>query len=120
MNNIKFAGTVGSKVEMRYTPEGKAVLNFSVSLYTGGNKEKGYNPAVWFRVSAFDELAEHLNQSVQEKQRVTVTGSMQPLHEWTGKDGVVHNDIQVIAREVVQGDKFNPDALNIGADNMEW
>ena len=119
MANITFSGTVFKPV-LRYTPDAKPVFSMDVSMYTGGNKDAGYKPSVWIRVTAFSELAEHLNQSVQEKQRVTVTGSMQPLHEWTGKDGVVHNDIQVIAREVVQGDEFKPDALNIGADNMEW
>jgi len=110
MNNIKFAGTVGSKVEMRYTPEAKPVLNFSVSMYTGGNKDAGYKPSVWIRVTAFGELAEKLHTTLQPKSRVTVTGAMQPIREWEGKDGAVHQDIQVIANEVTAGDEFKPEA----------
>ena len=117
--NIKFAGTA-FKPELRYTPEAKPFFKMSVSLYTGGNKEKGYNEAVWIRVIAFDELAEHLNQTVTEKARVTVTGSMMPINEWTDREGNVRRDIQVRADEVALGDQFKPDALNIGADNVEW
>ena len=39
--NIKLSGIVG-KPETRYTPDGKAVLTFSLGQYTGGNKTDGY------------------------------------------------------------------------------
>ena len=46
MANIKFSGIIGRDPESRYTPEGKRVLQFSVSLWTGGNKEKGYTDSL--------------------------------------------------------------------------
>ena len=112
MNNIQFTGTV-FKPELRYTPDAKPVFRFSVSLYTG-KKGDVYNPSVFIRVTAFGELAEHLNQTLAEKQRVTVKGAMQPVSEWTDKEGNVRRDWQVIANEVVQGDTFQPDAQHPG------
>ena len=51
--NIKLTGIVG-KPESRYTPEGKAVLTFSLGLYTGGNKEAGYKERAWVRCEAWE------------------------------------------------------------------
>ena len=113
MTNIQFSGTV-FKPELRYTPEGKPVFRFSVSMYTGKAKDGAYNPGVWIRVIVFGELAEHLNQTLAEKQRVTVLGAMQPINEWKDKEGNVRRDLQVIANEVVQGDTFQPDAQHPG------
>jgi primosomal replication protein N len=47
--NTKLAGIVG-KSETRYTPEGKAVLTFSLGQYTGGNKDAGYKDRAWVKV----------------------------------------------------------------------
>ena len=113
MTNIQFSGTV-FKPELRYTPEGKPIFRFSVAMYTGKQKDGSYNPGVWLKVIAFGELAERLNQTLVEKQRVTVKGAMQPLSEWKDKEGNVRRDLQVIANEVVQGDTFQPDAQHPG------
>ncbi len=107
MNNIKFTGTI-SKPTLRYTPDAKPVWSGSVSLYTGGTQAAGYKPSVWIRVTAFDELAEALNNTITDKSRVTVTGQMQPIREYE-KDGEKRQSIEVIAREVVTGDQFKPD-----------
>ena len=113
MANIQFSGTC-FKPELRYTADGKPVFRFSVSMYTGKAKDGAYNPGVWIRVIVFGELAEHLNQTLAEKQRVTVKGAMQPVSEWKDKEGNVRRDLQVIANEVVQGDTFQPDAQHPG------
>ena len=112
MTNIQFSGTC-FKPELRYTPEGKPVFRFSVSMYTGKAKDGSYNPGVWFKVVVFGELAERLNQTLAEKQRVTVLGAMQPINEWKDKEGNTRRDIQVIANEVKTGDIWKPEAAEI-------
>ena len=112
MTNIQFSGTV-FKPELRYTPEGKPVFRFSVAMYTGKQKDGSYNPGVWIKVIAFDKLAEHLNQTLAEKQRVTVKGAMQPINEWKDKEGNVRRDIQVIANEVKPGDIWKTESAEV-------
>ena len=65
---IIFAGNLGGDPEMRYTPSGQAVTNFSVATnrqYTAsdGNQVK---ETTWFRVSAWGKLAETTNQYLRK------------------------------------------------------
>ena len=107
--NIKLTGIVG-KPESRYTPEGKAVLTFSLGLYTGGNKEAGYKERAWVRVEAWEQLAE-ANSALEKGATVTVTGQAKTPRKWTDKDGAEHAaGFEVVAREILQGDGFKMDA----------
>ena len=107
MANIKFSGNIGKEPELRYTPEGKPVLGFSVALYTGGTKEKGFSDPVWVRVSAFDDLAEKTSEFLTSGARVTVTGIPRPPRTWTDKSGAVHPvGLEITAREIELGDGF--------------
>lgn len=103
--NTQFYGTI-FKPELRYTPDAKPVWRASLSLYTGKDAEGKYKPSVFVRVTAFGDLAEQLNTEISERDRVTVTGNMEPEREWTDNAGKVRRDICMIAREVVQGNAF--------------
>ena len=109
--NVKLTGIVGEP-EQRYTPDGKAVLTFSLGMYTGGNKEQGYKGRAWVRVEAREELAES-NSALENGQTVTVTGQAKTPWEWTDKDS---NDrgagFEVVAREIVAGDAFKMEVPN--------
>ena len=101
--NIKLTGIVG-KPESRYTPEGKAILTFSLGLYTGGNKDAGYKDRAWVRCEAWEELAE---TALEKGETVTVTGQAKTPRKWTDKDGNERDaGFEVVAREIVAGDAF--------------
>ena len=57
-------GNLGQDPEMRYTPSATADTNFTVAVnrkwtnQSGGQQEK----TTWFRVAAWDKLAELCNQ----------------------------------------------------------
>ena len=105
--NIKLSGIVG-KPESRYTPEGKAVLTFSLGMYTGGNKDAGYKERAWVRVEAWDALAE---MALEKGKTVTVLGTAKPPRKWTDKEGVERDaGFEVVAREITLGDEFRFDA----------
>ena len=103
--NIKLTGIVG-KPESRYTPDGKAVLTFSLGMYTGGNKEAGYKERAWVRCEAWEQLAES-SAWVEKGKTVTVTGQAKTPRKWTGQDGVERDaGFEVVAREIREGDDF--------------
>lgn len=57
-HTIILVGNVGRDPEMRYTPNGSAVTSFSVAVSDGfGDRKK----TIWFRVSAWEKLAETTN-----------------------------------------------------------
>lgn len=106
-SNIKFSGRVGKEPELRFTPEGKAILTFSVSLYTGGTKDKGYTPSVWVRVSAWEDLAAKTNELISKGDVVTVTGLAKTPRTYKNSEGVeVSAGLEVTASEIVKGDEF--------------
>lgn len=66
-------GRVGKDPEMRYTPTGKPVTNFSVATSSKyGDNEK----TTWFRVSTWNKQAEACNQYVRKGMLVMVEGTL--------------------------------------------
>lgn len=76
---ITIVGNVGSEPELRFTPSGAAVCNFSVAVTprrkNGDQWEDG--EATWYRVNAWRGLAENIAESIQKGTRVIVQGRLE-------------------------------------------
>ncbi len=106
---ITIVGNLGRDPEMRYTPGGQAVTNFSVATnrqYTTSNGEK-VKETVWFRVSAWGRQAETCNQYLSTGSQVLVEGRLTPDREsggpriWTRNDGTPAASFEITAGRVV-------------------
>ena len=78
LNKMIVIGNVGSDPEMRYTPNGSAVTNFSVAAnrrYTTAEGEQR-EETEWFRVAAWNRLAETCNQYVTKGMKIYVEGRL--------------------------------------------
>ena len=67
-------GHIGS-IELRYTPEAKAVATFSVAVNDGWGDNK---KTIWYRVTAWEKRAENCNAYLKKGSRVLVEGRLQP------------------------------------------
>ena len=75
-NKIVIVGRVGRDPEVRTTTTGKQVADFSVAV--NRNKGKGTEDVTdWFRVSAWDRLAEVTSNYLTKGRLVLVEGRMQ-------------------------------------------
>lgn len=72
-----------SKAELRYTPDGKACLQFSVLVFS--NQQAEGSPE-WVRASVWGELAESLAPQMTGPVEVYLEGWLR-LNTWTGTDG---------------------------------
>lgn len=75
---IIIAGNLGRDPEMRYTPSGQAVTNFSVATnrqYTDSDGQL-VKETIWFRISAWGKLAETCNQYLRRGSKVLVEGRL--------------------------------------------
>jgi single-strand DNA-binding protein len=75
---VIIAGNLGRDPEMRYTPSGQAVTNFSVATnrqYTDSNGQQ-VKETIWFRVSAWGKQAETCNQYLRRGSKVLVEGRL--------------------------------------------
>lgn len=106
---IVIVGNLGRDPEMRYTPGGQAVTNFSVATnrqYTASSGER-VKETVWFRVSAWGRQAETVNQYLKTGSQVLVEGRMNPDKEtgspriWNRQDGTPAASFEVTADRVV-------------------
>jgi single-strand DNA-binding protein len=77
-HTIIIVGNLGRDPEMRYTPTGQAVTNFSVATnrqYTASNGEQ-VKETIWFRVSTWGRQAEICNQFLRKGSKVLVEGRL--------------------------------------------
>jgi len=88
-------GRLGSDPEMRCTPTGQAVVNFSIATHHQYlNKENtAVKETTWFKVSAWGKLAEACSNFLIKGSQVYVEGRLvaDPTtggpHLWTRQDG---------------------------------
>ncbi len=75
---IVIVGNLGRDPEMRYTPSGQAVTNFSVATnrqYTASDGQL-VKETIWFRISAWGKQAETCNQYLRRGSKVLVEGRL--------------------------------------------
>lgn len=94
-------GNVGRDPEMRYTQSGSAVCDFSVAVNRRWNNKDGepQEKTTWFRVSAWNKLAETCNQFVVKGMRILVAGEVD-ASAWIGQDGDARATLELNARDV--------------------
>lgn len=105
MNKLEIIGNLGSKPELRFTPSGKAVCNFSVAVnhqYTTADGEKKEDTE-WFNVIAWSRLGEKCNQYLAKGRMVFISGRVS-LHKWE-KDGKQNSRLELRANNVIFLDK---------------
>ncbi|MBI2860963.1 MAG: single-stranded DNA-binding protein [Chloroflexi bacterium] len=102
LNKAIIIGNVGSDPEMRFTPNGKPVISFSVAtnwVYTAPDGERKQETE-WFNVVAWNKLAEQCNQFLAKGRLVYAEGRIH-TRTWEGQDGQSHHRTEVIANRVI-------------------
>lgn len=95
--NVNFTGRLGGNGELRYTPSGTAVANFSVATNAF---ENGQKVTQWVRVSYFGQRAESVNQYLTKGTLVAVSGTLRTPNIFTRQDGTPGVNIEVNANNV--------------------
>jgi single-strand DNA-binding protein len=90
-------GNLGRDPEMRYTQQGTAVTSFSVAVTTGSGN---YEHTEWFRCSAWERLAEVVNEYAHKGSRVMCVGTLK-TRSYEDKEGVTRYSTDLTVREFV-------------------
>ena len=105
LNKALIVGNLTRDPEMRYTPKGTPVTNFSVATnrkWTNADGTPG-EETIWFRVSTWGRTAEVCNEYLSKGQQVFVEGRLRPDPEtggpriWTGNDGIARASFEITA-----------------------
>ena len=95
-NKIIIVGYLGRDPELKYTPQGKAVTDFSVATTEkSGDREH----TTWFRCTAWEKTAELVANFLKKGSMVYVEGPLK-MTEYTAKDGTQKQSLEVRVREV--------------------
>ena len=94
LNQCNFIGHLGQDPEVKYTPSGKAVANFSVAV---SEKYGGKERTEWVRIVAWDKLAEICGNYLKKGAPVFISGRMQ-TREWEDKDGNRRFTTEIVAQ----------------------
>lgn len=106
INEATIMGNVTQDPEIRFTPSGTAVINFSVATnrsYKSGNEWK--EEVTFHNVVAWANLAQQLSTRIKKGTRVHVTGRLQ-TRTWES-DGRKNYRTEIIASNVLLIDRYN-------------
>ena len=94
-------GNLGRDPEMRYTPAGTAVTNFTVAVNRKWTDQSGeqQEKTTWFRVTTWDKLAELCNQYLTKGRLVLVEGEVE-ANAYTNQEGEARASLELTARAV--------------------
>jgi single-strand DNA-binding protein len=74
MEILIIAGTVGKDAELRRTGNGDAVLNFSVAVDQGKDKNGNKRETRWYDASLWGKRAESLQSYITKGSKLTIQG----------------------------------------------
>ena len=96
MNNWNFTARLGKDAEMRYLPNGDAVLSFNAAVDYGYGEKKG---TLWPRCSMFGKRAESVAPYLKKGQQVAISGELSE-RKWVNKEGVEQLSLEVRVGEL--------------------
>ncbi len=101
VNKVIIIGRLGKDPDMRYTPSGTAVTNFSVATnYATKDQDGNWNDQTeWHNISAFGRLAEFSGEYLKKGKLVFIEGRLQ-TRNWEDQNGVKHYRTDIIASEM--------------------
>jgi single-strand DNA-binding protein len=121
MNKILIIGNLGSDPEMRYTPKGNPVTSFTVATnrrYTTAEGETR-EETEWFRVSAWNRLAESSNNYLQRGGKVYVEGRLSS-RTYVANDGQTRVSLDVTASNITFLPTSTSDETSSNKNNSQF
>lgn len=100
-NKIILVGNLGRDPELRYTPQGTAVCNFSMATNEKKRDKSGelHDVTTWFRVTLWRQQAENAAKYLTKGSQVYIEGRL-ALEEWTDRDGNTRTTLDVQGSEM--------------------
>jgi len=101
LNKVMIIGNLGKDPEMKYNAEGKPITTFSVAVSRTWKTPDGQQSeeTEWFRVVAWERLAETCNEYLHKGSKVYIEGRLK-TRKWTAPDGQERQMTEVIASDM--------------------
>src|SRR2546423_2111895 len=99
---ITLIGNLGRAPEMRYTPDGRPVTQFSVAVTRNTKNQAGewLEETEWFRITVWGNQAERTAENLKKGSKIYVEGRFR-TREWEAQDGQKRTALEVTADNVI-------------------
>ncbi|MFN2587273.1 MAG: single-stranded DNA-binding protein [Actinomycetota bacterium] len=100
-NTVTLVGNITDDPELRFTPSGLPVANFTVAVNRRVPKDGGWEDKLegFFRCSCWRDMAENVAESLQKGSRIMVVGRLQQ-RSWEDQEGNKRSTVEVQVDEV--------------------
>ena len=111
LNKCMIIGNLGRDPEMRYTPSGQAVTQFTVAVNRSwrGQNEEWQEETEWFRVVVWAQAAERAAERLRKGNKVYVEGRIQ-TRQWEDQTGQKRYTTELVADKVTSLERRERDA----------
>ncbi|MFH1674282.1 MAG: single-stranded DNA-binding protein [Pseudomonadota bacterium] len=124
MNKVMLIGYVGGDPEVRYTPSGTGVANFSLATTENWTTKDGEKQShtEWHNIVAWGRLAEICGEYLSKGRQVYIEGRIR-TDQWEDKEGnnrqkklIVTNVMKMLGKSNGNGDTEQDDNFPAGDD----
>jgi len=102
INRVTLLGRLGGDPELKYTPNGQAVCNFSLATsesWTDKNNGQKQERTEWHRIVVWGKLGELCNQYLEKGRQALVEGKI-ATRSWETEDGSKRYSTEIIASNI--------------------
>src|SRR3979409_2294698 len=102
LNKVMLIGNLGKDPEVRYTPGGQAVANFTIATNENWTDKQGQKQerTEWHRIVVWGKTAENCGEYLSKGRQVYIEGRLQP-REGNNKEGVKQYTTEIVANQVL-------------------
>ena len=102
LNKAILIGNLGRDPEVRYTPSGVAVANFSIATSESWTNKDGEKETrtEWHRIVAFGKLGEICGEYLSKGKQVYIEGRIQ-TRDWEDQNGVKRYTTEIVASQMI-------------------
>src|SRR5437660_8903768 len=102
VNKVILVGNLGKDPEVRYTPSGQAVANFTIATNENWTDKQGQKQerTEWHRIVVWGKTAELCGEYLSKGRQVYIEGRLQ-TREWTNKEGAKQYTTEIVANQVL-------------------
>ena len=115
LNKAMIIGNLGRDPEMRYTPSGQAVTQFTVAVNRNYKNQTGewQEETEWFRVVVWGQQAERAAEYLRKGNKVYVEGRLQ-TRQWEDQTGQKRYTTELVANQVTNLERRTRDDVGGG------
>ncbi len=101
VNKVILLGNLGRDPEVRFTPSGQAVANFTIATNESWTDKQGAKQerTEWHRIVVWGKLAELCGEYLKKGRQAFIEGRLQ-TREWTDKENKKNYTTEIVANNV--------------------